>query len=105
MASIDTSPNTIKAYAHDLRDWFTHLVGHRRDWWTATLEDVAGFVAWLRLPPKVRDGKVVVLPTVGHHCSVASVNRKLAALASFCGFHARRGVELAALLVKHARPL
>ena len=61
------------------------LVAHRRDWRTAMLEDVAGFVAWLRLPPKVRDGKVVVLPTVEHHCSVASVNRKLAALTSFCG--------------------
>src|SRR5271165_1991757 len=99
LASIDKSPNTIKAYAHDLKDWFTYLVAHRRDGRTATLEDVAGFVAWLRLPPKVRDGKVVVLPTVEHHCSVASVNRKLAALTSFCGFHARHGVELAGLLV------
>src|SRR5271166_3610405 len=99
LASIEKSPNTIKAYAHDLKDWFTYLVAHRRDWRTATLEDVAGFVAWLRLPPKVRDGKVVVLPTVEHHCSVASVNRKLAALTSFCGFHARHGVELAGLLV------
>jgi len=97
LASIEKSPNTIKAYAHDLKDWFTYLVAHRRDWRTATLEDVAGFVAWLRLPPKVRDGKVVVLPTVEHHCSVASVNRKLAALTSFCGFP--HGVELAGLLV------
>ena len=43
------------------------------------MEDVAGFVAWLRLPPEGRDGKVAVLPTVEHHCSAASVNRKLAA--------------------------
>ena len=99
LASIEKSPNTIKAYAHDLKDWFTYLVARRCDWRTATLEDVAGFVAWLRLPPKVRDGKVVVLPTVEHHCSVAGVNRKLAALTSFCGFHARHGVELAGLLV------
>jgi integrase/recombinase XerD len=64
-----------------------------------TLEDVAGFVAWLRLPPQARDGTVSVLPTVAHHCSAASVNRKLAALASFCGFHSRHGVELTGLLV------
>jgi hypothetical protein len=44
-----------------------------------TLDDVAGFVAWLRLPPQARDGTVVVLPTVAHYCSAASVNRKLAA--------------------------
>jgi len=94
LGSIEKSPNTIKAYAHDLKDWLTYLDGHRVDWQSATLEDVAGFVPWLRLPPQARDGKVVVLPTVEHHCSAASVNRKLAALTSFCEFHARHGVEL-----------
>ncbi len=29
LASIEKSPNTIKAYAHDLRGWFTYLVAHR----------------------------------------------------------------------------
>jgi site-specific recombinase XerD len=99
LASIEKSPNTIRAYAHDLKDWFTYLDGHGRDWRSATLEDVAGFVAWLRLPPRARDGKVSVLPTVEHHCSAASVNRKLASLTSFCGFHTRHGVELTGLLV------
>jgi len=32
LASIEKSPNTIKAYAHDLKDWFTYLAGHSRDW-------------------------------------------------------------------------
>jgi integrase/recombinase XerD len=99
LASIEKSPNTIKAYAHDLKDWFIYLDGRRGDWQSATLEDVAGFVAWLRLPPAAREGKVAVLPTVEHHCSAASVNRKLAALTSFYEFHARHGVELAGLLV------
>ena len=40
-----------------------------------------------------------MLPIVEHHCSAASVNRKLAALVSFCEFHARHGVALAGLLV------
>ena len=56
LASIERSPNTIKAYAHDLKDWFVYLAGHGRDWRSVTLEDVAGFVAWLRLPPAARDG-------------------------------------------------
>jgi integrase/recombinase XerD len=98
LTSIEKSPNTVRAYAHDLKDWFTYLAGHDLDWRTVTVEDVAGFVAWLRLPPEGRDGKVAVLPTVASHCSAASVNRKLAALTSFCGFHARHGVELAGLL-------
>ena len=29
LASIEKSPNTVKAYAHDLKDWFTYLTGHR----------------------------------------------------------------------------
>jgi integrase/recombinase XerD len=96
---IERSPNTVKAYAHDLKDWFTYLAGQRLDWRAATLEDVAGFVAWLRLPPGARDGQVAVLPSVEHHCSEASTNRKLAALTSFWEFHARHGVDLGGLLV------
>jgi site-specific recombinase XerD len=99
LASIERSPNTIKAYAHDLKDWFTYLDGHGVGWQSATLEDVAEFVAWLRLPPAARAGRVAVLPTVEYHCSAASVNRKLVALTSFCEFQARHGVALAGLLV------
>jgi site-specific recombinase XerD len=99
LASIEKSPNTVKAYAHDLKDWFTYLARRGLDWQAVTVEDVAGFVAWLRLPPEGRDGRVAVLPSAGHHCSAASVNRKLAALTSFCEFHARHGVELGGLLV------
>ena len=98
LASIEKSPNTVKAYAHDLKDWFTYLAGHDLDWQVVTVEDVAGFVAWLRLPPEGRDGRVAVLPAVESHCSAASVNRKLAALTSFCEFHARHGAGLAGLL-------
>lgn len=99
LMSVERSPNTVKAYAHDLKDWFTFLGVHGLDWRSATVEDVATFVGWLRLPPAGRDGQVSVLPTVEHHCSGASVNRKLAALTSFCGFHARLGVPLATSLV------
>ena len=51
LASIEKSPNTIKAYAHDLKDWFVFWLVTAVDWRSVTLEDVAGFVAWLRLPP------------------------------------------------------
>jgi len=99
LASIERSPNTVKAYAHDLKDWFVFLNRRGLDWRAVTLEDVAGYVAWLRLPPVARDGRVVVLPTVEHHCAASSVNRKLAALTSFCEFHARHGERLGGLLV------
>lgn len=102
LSAIERSPNTVKAYAHDLKDWFTFLASRGVGWRAATLEDVAGFVTWLRLPPPARDGQVAVLPSVGHYCSESSVNRKLAALTSFCEFHARHGVRLAGLLVSES---
>ena len=64
LASIRRAPNTVKAYAHDSRDWFTYLSSTGRDWLTATVEDVAMFVAWLRLPPATRHATVTVLPSV-----------------------------------------
>ncbi|WP_078859721.1 tyrosine-type recombinase/integrase [Streptomyces rubellomurinus] len=99
LAAVEKSPNTVKAYAHDLKDWFVFLAGRGLDWRSVALEDVAGFVAWLRLPPQARTGKVAVLPTVEHHCAESSVNRKLAALSSFCEFRARHGVPLGGLMV------
>jgi len=63
---IERSPNTVKAYAHDLnlKDWFVFLAARGVCWQAVTVEDVAGFVGWLRLPPAARDGRVAVLPTV-----------------------------------------
>ena len=92
-----TSPNTIKAYAHDLRDWFAFLTGRGVAWAAVTVEDVAGFVAWLRLPPPARGSGVAVLP-VGEHCSAATINRKLAAVGSMYRHASRSGVAVHASL-------
>ena len=84
LTSIERSPNTVKADVYDLKDGVhPPLAGDDLGWQVATVEDVAGFVAWLRLPPGGRDGQLAVLPTVESHCSAASVNRKLAAGADF----------------------
>ena len=104
LSAIERSPNTVKAYAHDLKDLFVFLRGRGVEWAAVTLEDVAAFAGWLRLPPAGRDGRVAVLPTAETHCSAASVNRKLAALTSFCEFHARHGVPLTGLLVTMQPP-
>jgi site-specific recombinase XerD len=98
LTDIERSPNTVKAYAHDLKDWFTFLVWQGLDWREVRLEDVGEFVAWLRRPPVVRDGDVAVLPSVGHHCTESTVNRKLSALSAFYQHAARHGVDLGELL-------
>ena len=63
LTDVDRSPNTVKAYAHDLKDWFVFLTGRGLDWREVRLEDVGEFVAWLRLPPPApgRAGRGVAL--------------------------------------------
>ena len=98
LTDVERSPNTVKAYAHDLKDWFVFLAFRGLDWQVVRLEDVGEFVAWLRLPPAGRDGRVVVLPSVQGQCGDATVNRKLSAVSAFYQHHARNGVELGDLL-------
>jgi len=99
LTDIERSPNTVKSYAHDLKDWFSFLGVRGLDWREVRLEDVGGFVAWLRLPPLARSGKVAVLPSVEHHCGEATVNRKLSAVSAFYQHAARHGIDLGELLM------
>jgi site-specific recombinase XerD len=98
LTDIERSPNTVKAYAHDLKDWFSFLAMRGLDWREVRLEDVGEFVAWLRLPPAARAGAVTVLPSVEHHCGEATINRKLSAVSAFYQHAARHGVNLGELL-------
>lgn len=40
LAETERSPNTIKAHAHDLKDWFVFLDEYGLDWQSVKLEDV-----------------------------------------------------------------
>ena len=98
LTDIERSPNTVKAYAHDLKDWFVFLGGRGLDWREVRLEDVGEFVAWLRLPPAGG--------TAGWRCcrrwsvtaAATTVNRKLSAVSAFYQHAARHGVDLGELL-------
>jgi integrase/recombinase XerD len=91
LTGIGRSPNTVKAYAHDMKDLWQFLGFRDLDWREARLEDIAEFVAWLQLPPAGRSGAVAVLPSSVPEVSVATVNRKLAAVSSFYAHQARNG--------------
>ncbi len=98
LTDIGRSPNTVKGYAHDMKD-FWHFIGLRGlDWREARLEDVGEFVAWLQLPPAGRSGAVAVLPSAVPEVGVSTVNRKLAAVSSFYAHQARNGAEVGDLL-------
>ena len=50
LTDIGRSPNTVKAYAHDLKDYWSFIGFRGLDWREARLEDIGEFVAWLQLP-------------------------------------------------------
>jgi site-specific recombinase XerD len=91
LTDIGRSPNTVKAYAHDMKDLWQFLEFRGLDWREAWLEDIAEFVVWLQLPTAGRSGAVAVLPSSVPEVSVATVNRKLAAVSSFFAHQARNG--------------
>ena len=98
LSDIDRSPNTVKAYAHDLKDYWEFLTGRGLDWREVRLEDLGEYVAWLALPPEGRSGRVAVLASVAPQVGPATINRKLAALAAFYAHQVRHGVDVGELL-------
>ena len=98
LTDIGRSPNTVKAYSHDLKDYWDFLGFRSLDWREARLEDVGEFIAWLRLPPAGRSGAVAVLASAAPQVSASTVNRKLAAVSAFYAHQARNGAEVGDLL-------
>jgi site-specific recombinase XerD len=93
-SAIGRSPNTIRAYALDLQDFFTYLSYSDLRWDHLQLEDVGRFIPWLGLTDEARRGGASTLPLRSTRCAATTVNRKLAAVSSFYLFHARHGVAL-----------
>jgi len=104
LTDVERSPNTIKAYAHDLKDYWQFLAHRGLDWREVRLEDIGEYVAWLRLPPTGRDGRIAVLPSVEPHVAASTVNRKLSALAAFYAHQVRHGVDVGELLTTWQLP-
>ena len=98
LTGIGRSPNTVKAYAFDLKDYWEFISFRSLDWREARLEDIGEFVVWLQMPPAGRAGEVVVLPSVTAHVGASTVNRKLAAVGAFYAHQARNGAGVGDLL-------
>lgn len=95
MSAVCRSPNTVRAYAHDLKDFFTYCRACGLDWDRVSLEDVGRFIPWLGLSDEARHGGTASVPIRAARCAPVTVNRKLSAVSSFYQFHARNGVGLA----------
>ena len=99
LSSIERSPNTVRAYAQDLKAYWEFLEPRAIGWDRVTLEQLGQFTGWLRQPAE----NVIVLAAGRPARSSRTVNRMLTAVFGFYEFHARNGVEVVQVLVDRAR--
>ena len=92
LTDIERSPNTVRAYAGDLCQFWEFLQLRGYEWSDLGLEELGDFTSWLRSPAE----NVVVLAGGDAVRQASTVNRKLAAVAAFYDFHHRQsGVRVA----------
>lgn len=99
LTDCERSPNTVEAYAHDLRVFWTFLAEHGLSWDRVGVMELAEFAAWARRPAK----NVVVLADEASRLSPRTVNRMLTGVVGFYELQARRGNALAEQLVVRTR--
>ena len=99
LSHIEKSPNTVRAYACDLKLFVSFLAARDLAWDRVSLEALGEFTAWLRAPAE----NVIVLEHGTAARTASSVNRTLSAVFGFYEFHARSGVPLARELVARGR--
>ena len=99
LTHVEKSPNTVRAYACDLKLFVVFLGARAFAWDRVRLETLGEFTAWLRSPAE----NVIVLEHGTPARAASSVNRTLSAVFGFYEFHARSGVPVARELVARGR--
>ena len=95
----EASPNTLRAYAHDLKLFFGFLAERSLSWRELSPAELGEFAAWLRRPA----GNVILLPGTPPARAASTVNRARSGVMAFYDFHRLQGVELADLMLDRRR--
>lgn len=99
ITNLERSPNTIEAYARDLRLFWSFLYERNLGWEDVEVDSLGDFVGWARQPFP----NVAVVHDGQSRRSPRSVNRALTSIVAFYEFQARRGNKLAKRLVVETR--
>ncbi|MDQ6777077.1 MAG: site-specific integrase [Actinomycetota bacterium] len=99
LTDCERSPNTVEAYAYDLRAFWTFLLARGLSWERVGVMELGEFAAWARRPAE----NVVVLADDAARLSPRTVNRMLSGVVGFYEFQARRGSSLAKDLIVRTR--
>jgi len=99
LTHIERSPNTVEAYARDLRAFWSFLAEQGLPWEKVGVQELGEFTAWARRPA----ANVVLLHDHAARRSAKTVNRMLTSVVGFYEFHGRRGNTLARDLVVKTR--
>jgi hypothetical protein len=99
LTDCERSPNTVEAYAYDLRAFWTFLDERELRWDRVGVMELGEFAAWARRPAE----NVVVLADEAARLSARTVNRMLSGVVGFYEFQAKRGSTLARDLLVQTR--
>ena len=99
LTDCERSPNSVEAYAHGLRAFWTFPDERGLSWDQIGVMELAEFAAWARRPAE----NVVVLADKAARLSPRTVNKMLTGVVGFYELQARRGSTLAKDLLVKAR--
>ena len=86
LTDTERSPNTVRAYAGDLRQFWEFISVRGYEWGDVGPEELGDFANWLRRPAE----NVIVLARGESAREASTVNRRLAAVTAFYEFHHRQ---------------
>jgi integrase/recombinase XerD len=95
---IGSARQTLRSYAHSLKQYWDYLTQQHLDWRQVTLDDLSRFILWLKLPS--RSLKVLPVHPIPQARSNRTINHALTVVRSFYDYHWRQ--EETVINVKNA---